>query len=127
MVDDGLPADLRAGDLAELAHDHEDGAAGEVSDEQWLREQLHNDPRFDVVGVVTMPDKPNGRGHHMQENIIATTSAALGITDIMKPTTLKSTSEDLVSHQVKSLQADYFVVVAYGKIMPQHILDIPVF
>lgn len=92
-------------------------------------EQLHNDPRFDVVGVVTMPDKPNGRGHHMQENIIATTSAELGITDIMKPTTLKSTSEDgkAVAAKLQSLQADYFVVVAYGKIMPQHILDIPVF
>ena len=92
-------------------------------------EELHNDPRFDVVGVVTMPDKPNGRGHHMQENIIATTSAELEIRDIMKPTTLKSTSEDgkAVAAKLQSLQADYFVVVAYGKIMPQHILDIPVF
>ncbi len=92
-------------------------------------EQLHNDPRYDVVGVVTMPDKPIGRGHHIQENIIATTSADLGITDILKPTSLKSTTADgeAVAAKLQSLQADYFVVVAYGKIMPQHILDIPVF
>lgn len=92
-------------------------------------EQLHNDPRFEVVGVVTMPDKPIGRWHTVQENIIATTATQLGITEILKPTTLKQTTEDgkAVAAKLQSLQADYFVVVAYGKIMPQAILDIPTF
>jgi methionyl-tRNA formyltransferase len=33
---------------------------------------LADDKRFDIVGVVTMPDVPFGRGGHMQSNIIKT-------------------------------------------------------
>lgn len=33
-----------------------------------------NDDRFEVVGVVTMPDKPAGRGMEMQENVIKKTA-----------------------------------------------------
>jgi methionyl-tRNA formyltransferase len=35
---------------------------------------LVSDPRYDVVGVLTMPDMPSGRGMKMQENVIAVTS-----------------------------------------------------
>jgi len=35
-------------------------------------EKLHEDKRFDVTGVVTMPDAPAGRGMKMQENVIKT-------------------------------------------------------
>lgn len=35
-------------------------------------EALFQDPRFDVTGIVSMPDAPAGRGMKMQENIIKT-------------------------------------------------------
>jgi methionyl-tRNA formyltransferase len=35
-------------------------------------EKLDSDPRFEVTGVVTMPDAPAGRGMKMQENVIKT-------------------------------------------------------
>ena len=93
-------------------------------------EELHKNPHFELAGVVTMPDKPLGRGHSVQENIIKKTAKELGISTILTPTKINpQTSEDgkAVAAQLQSLQADYFVVVAYGKIMPQSILDIPHF
>ena len=40
-------------------------------------EALAKDDRFDVTGVVTMPDAPAGRGMKMQENVIKTTAKKL--------------------------------------------------
>jgi len=40
-------------------------------------EKLHEDKRFDVTGVVTMPDAPAGRGMKMQENVIKTKAKQL--------------------------------------------------
>ncbi len=44
LLDDALPVDGRAGHLAELADDHEDGRPGEVADEERLGEQVGDDP-----------------------------------------------------------------------------------
>lgn len=40
-------------------------------------EALYHDDRYDVVGVLTMPDMPSGRGLQLQENIIKTASSKL--------------------------------------------------
>lgn len=78
-----------------------------------------------------MPDKPADRGQQLKKNIIKTTATKLGIQNIYTPATLKQTNKDIafgdIAASLQSLQADWFFVIAYGKIIPQHILDIPIF
>lgn len=91
-----------------------------------------NDERFEVVGVVTQPDKPVGRGLKLQENIIKTQAKNWGIKEknIKTPTKInpeKSEEGKAFFDRLASLKADYLVVIAYGKILPQSILEIPTF
>ena len=95
-------------------------------------DELVADPRFEVVGIVTQPDKPVGRWLTLQENIIKTHAKKLGISDskIQTPTKInpeKSIEGKNFFDQLTALKPDYLVVIAYGKIIPQNILDIPVF
>jgi methionyl-tRNA formyltransferase len=82
---------------------------------------------------VTNPDEPSGRGMKMQSNIIKTLAQQLDIPDdhIYTPESLRLDSKkyaDQAYHIYTSLvdlAPDYIIVIAYGKIIPQHILDIP--
>jgi methionyl-tRNA formyltransferase len=81
-----------------------------------------------------MPDKATGRGQHIKKNIIKETAEKLNIKSIFDWSKIKKKSDDgtfLAESQVTTLlsdlQADYFVVVAYGKIIPLDILNIPHF
>lgn len=89
--------------------------------------QLSQDSRFDVVWVVTAPDKPVWRWLQIQENIIKTTAKQIWITNINTPEKInpdKSQDWKDFANWLQSLNADFLVVIAYGKIMPQSILDI---
>lgn len=99
---------------------------------------LSSDPRFDVVGVITQPDQPSGRGMKMKANIIKTTalelkakSWKLKAEDIITPNTLRLQSKKYpwewaqVQSWLQEKDIDFLVVIAYGNIIPQHILDIP--
>lgn len=96
-------------------------------------ENLISDPRFDVVGVLTMPDMPSGRGMKMQENIIWLKAWELWIdsTNIKKPHSLRLDSKKYAYEAqetyewIKELNVDILYVIAYGNILPQHILDVP--
>lgn len=95
-------------------------------------EELMNDDRFEIIGVVTQPDKPVGRGLNLQENIIKTQAKTLGIAEknIKTPTKInpdKSLEGKNFFDWLKGLKPDYLVVIAYWKIIPQSILDIPIF
>ena len=85
-------------------------------------EALHN-AGFDIRFVVTMPDRPQGR------RMIVTAPPTKIWADkhsipIIQPDSLK-TSE--IESQLKSYDCDIFVVIAYGKIIPENILNIPKF
>jgi len=86
-------------------------------------EKLVEDKRFDVVWVVTMPDAPSGRWQKIKENIIASTAKKLWIENIFKPEKLKN-NEDFIE-KLNKLDADFFVVLSYWKILSKKILDIP--
>ncbi len=92
---------------------------------------LVEDPRYEVVGVLTMPDMPSGRGMKMQENIISQTAQQLHVTTIKKPRSLRLDSKKYADEaqetykRLQSLDVDILYVVAYGNILPQHILDVP--
>lgn len=98
-------------------------------------EVLWHDDRYDVVGVLTMPDMPSGRWLQMQENIIKATSWKLKDKSvdfsIQTPHSLRLDSKKYAHEaaetydRLQALDIDYLVVIAYGHIIPQHILDIP--
>lgn len=75
-----------------------------------------------IVHVVTSPDKPVGRKQVLTPTPIAELAAELSI-PISKPSSVKNNPE--FWDFLRSLQADIFVVVSYGKILPVELLNIP--
>jgi methionyl-tRNA formyltransferase len=85
-------------------------------------EQLISAPQVQVVGVVTQPDKKRGRGNQLMPSPIK----ALALTHelpIWQPVRIKKDPNAIAA--LRDLQADVFVVVAYGQILSQEILDLP--
>lgn len=86
-------------------------------------EALLRDTFFDVVGLVCQPDEPVGR----KKIITAPATKTLFHTahpdrPIFQPTKLK---DPLLTNELKKLDADAYVIVAYGRIIPQEILNLP--
>ncbi len=75
----------------------------------------------DIVAVYTREAKPAGRGMKLQPTPVAQAAAELGI-PVLTPTTLKTAEAEA---EFRSFEADAAVVVAYGMILPQAILDAP--
>lgn len=75
----------------------------------------------DIVGVVTQPDKPKGRGHHLTPPPIKVFATEKGI-PVYQPLTLRG---DEFAATLAELDPEMIVVVAYGKILPQNVLDYP--
>jgi len=75
----------------------------------------------EVCVVYTQPDRPAGRGRHLQPSPVKELAVTAGI-PVLQPLSLK-TDHDL--KQIRSFGADLMVVVAYGMILPQTVLDVP--
>lgn len=74
-----------------------------------------------VCAVYTQPDRPAGRGRHLHSSPVKELALASGI-PVFQPLTLK-TEDDL--KQITLLDADLMIVVAYGMILTQAVLDAP--
>lgn len=74
-----------------------------------------------VVGVVTQPDKPRGRGQKQTAGPVKARALEAGV-PVLQPDTLK---DEAVRDQLRAMQADIGVVAAFGKILAQAVLDIP--
>ena len=74
-----------------------------------------------IVGVVTQPDKPKGRGHVLTPPPIKVYALENNI-PVYQPTTLKNGAFD---EQLQALDPELIVVVAYGKILPLSVLEYP--
>lgn len=85
-------------------------------------ERLLNRPEFEVVAVVTQPDKRRGRGNELSPSPVKTVALAHQI-PVLQPQRVKKDAEVLT--QLRQIGADFFVVVAYGQILSQEILDMP--
>ena len=83
--------------------------------------QMLLDSEHEVVAVYTQPDRPSGRGRKLQPGPVKSLALSAGIT-VFQPVNLKQEA-DIV--QLKALNADLMVVVAYGLILSQAVLDIP--
>ena len=76
---------------------------------------------FDVVGVYTQPDRPKGRGMKLTASPVKETALAAGI-PVFQP---ESFREEEAVETLRQLRPDICAVVAYGRILPQKVLDVP--
>ncbi len=76
----------------------------------------------EIAGVYTQPDRPAGRGRKLSASPVAQRAEQLGIA-LFKPAKLRG-DDDAIT-QLRALAPDCIVVVAYGLILPQEVLDIP--
>lgn len=77
---------------------------------------------YDIVGVVTNPDKPKGRGMKMIASPVKEFAIQKNI-NVYQPLKIKNNEEFI--NEIKNLNPDVICVVAYGKILPKEILEIP--
>ena len=85
-------------------------------------EALIADGEIDVVAVVTQPDKRRGRGKELSSSAVKVAGLAANI-PILQPDRIKKDMDALA--QLRAYEADFFVVVAYGQLLSQEILDMP--
>jgi len=86
-------------------------------------EKLYGDKSFQVAAVVTQPDKPKGRELKLQPSPVKILAEKLKL-PVLQP--LKARDENFIA-ELRGLKPDLMVVVAYGQILPQSILDLPQF
>ena len=78
--------------------------------------------KYDIIGVVTNIDKPKGRGMKMVASPVKEYAIEKNL-QVYQPIKVRNNPEFL--EEVKILNPDLICVVAYGKILPQELLDIP--
>lgn len=76
---------------------------------------------YNVVGVYSKPDTPKNRGMKMAMSPVKEFALSCNI-PVYQPTTFK---DENVVEELRQLSPDIIVVVAYGKLLPQSVLDIP--
>ena len=80
------------------------------------------DAGLDVVGVVSQPDRPKGRGHKLVPTDVKAAALEAGIENIYQPEKLRNGE---LQPFLDKLKPELIVVVAYGKILPDYIIDYP--
>ncbi len=78
--------------------------------------------KYNIIGVVTNPDKPKGRGMKMVASPVKEYALEKSL-KIYQPEKVRKNEEFI--NEIKNLNPDLIIVVAYGKILPKEILDIP--
>ena len=76
---------------------------------------------FDIAAVYTKPDTPKNRGMKLIPSEVKAYAVSGGL-PVVQPQTFK---DDAVIEQLRAFAPDLMIVVAYGKILPQRVLDIP--
>ena len=85
-------------------------------------EKLLNQPEFQVLAVVTQPDKRRERGNKLIPSAVKTVAINQNL-PVWQPQRIKKDTETLTL--LRECDADVFVVVAYGQILSPEILDMP--
>lgn len=78
---------------------------------------------FQVVGVYTQPDRPKGRGMKLTASPVKEVALDAGI-PVFQPENFR---EEETVEALRALKPDICAVVAYGRILPQKVLDVPTF
>jgi methionyl-tRNA formyltransferase len=79
------------------------------------------DSHHEVIAVLTQPDRPAGRGRKLTQSPVKELALNSGI-EVLQPDSLKDAD---VQTALSSVQADLMVVVAYGLLLPQAVLNMP--
>jgi methionyl-tRNA formyltransferase len=82
---------------------------------------LIDSPQHSVIAVYTQPDRPAGRGKKLKASPVKMLAQANDL-PVLQPQSLKDPEQQQI---LADLQADIMVVVAYGLILPQAVLDTP--
>lgn len=82
---------------------------------------LIDSPQHSVIAVYTQPDRPAGRGKKLRASPVKELAIAHNL-PVYQPQSLKDPKQQQI---LADLEADIMVVVAYGLILPQAVLDIP--
>jgi methionyl-tRNA formyltransferase len=77
--------------------------------------------RHEIIAAYTQPDRPAGRGKKLQPSAVKMLAESAGVR-VYQPATLKTQDAE---QTLAALKADVMIVVAYGLILPQAILDTP--
>lgn len=85
-------------------------------------DHFYNSDKFDVLAVVTQPDKPSGRGHKLTPSPIKVFATEHNI-PVFQPKSIRKEPE--IIDALKKLEPDFFVTFAFGQILSQEVLDIP--
>lgn len=85
-------------------------------------EYLYNSEKFNILAVVTQPDKPAGRGHKLTMSPIKDFALSKNL-PVFQPKSIRK-SPDIIE-ALKDLKPDFFVTFAFGQILSQEVLDIP--
>lgn len=88
-----------------------------------LRALCENQERWEVIGAVSQPDKPRGRGHKVAPTSVKRYAQEVGV-PVYQPQSLRT---EEASALLRDLHPDIIVVAAYGKILPKEFLDGPPF
>ena len=96
-------------------------------------QRLLSEPDFEVVGIVSQPDTRRGRGNQVSPPPVKAAAIAHNVNlsanlnanlKIWQPDRLKK--DQAVLAELADMQADVFVVIAYGQILSQKVLNMPV-
>ena len=79
------------------------------------------DSRHEVAGVVTQPDRPKGRGGKLQPSPVKEKAVEAGV-PVLQPEKVK---DPAFFPELEKLQPDVIVVVAFGQILPETVLNLP--
>ncbi|KMO87909.1 methionyl-tRNA formyltransferase [Megasphaera cerevisiae DSM 20462] len=79
------------------------------------------DAGYDIAAVFTQPDKQQGRGKKISFSPVKEKAISLGLT-VFQPQKIR---DEEVIQRITALHPDVIVVIAYGKILPKAVLDIP--
>jgi methionyl-tRNA formyltransferase len=86
--------------------------------------KIVNTPDLEVVAVITQPDKKRGRGNDLIPSAVKQFARENSL-PVWQPERIKKDSETLT--ELAKIEADFFVVVAYGQILSRQILEMPKF
>ncbi len=82
---------------------------------------LAAEPDIEIVGVVTQPDRPRGRGQHTAACAVKSAALEAGLA-VYQPEKIRS---DAAFEYFQRLSPDAVVIIAYGQIVPPRLLEIP--
>ncbi len=78
----------------------------------------------ELCGVVTQPDRPAGRGLHMHAPETKRFAQSVSV-PVLQPATFRGENGAAAREWLEERQADFFVVMAFGQILPRSVLELP--